>query len=154
MTDASVQGGMKVNQSEVRWFVNCVIFNVTAKLLVDSGASISMIDVKLFQKAPLTLRSSLKPINVSYVTALNGCPVKCHGECDAPLKFGNFVLRHNVIVCDLDGCEGILGVDVLNNHKGVLNLGGGYLDLGGHIIPLDHSSFVSTPACRDLILLD
>ena len=64
MTDASVQGGMKVNQSEVRWFVNCVIFNVTAKLLVDSGASISMIDVKLFQKAPLTLRSSLKPINV------------------------------------------------------------------------------------------
>ena len=127
ITDASVQGGMKVNKSEIRWFVNCVIFNVTAKLLVDSGASISMIDVKLFQKAPLTLRSSLKPINMSYVTALNGYPVKCHGECDAPLKFGNFVLRHNVIVGDLDGCEGILGVDVLNNYKGVLNLGGGYL---------------------------
>ena len=103
MTDASVQGGMKVNQSEVRWFVNCVIFNVTAKLLVDSGASISMIDIKLFQKAPLTLRSSLKPINVSYVTALNDCPVKCRGEYDAPLKFGNFVSRHNVIVNDLDG---------------------------------------------------
>ena len=92
MTDASVQGGMKVNQSEDRWFVNCVIFNVTAKLLVDSGASISMIDVKLFQKPPLTLtlRSSLKPISMSYVTTLYGCPVKCHGECDAPLKFGNF----------------------------------------------------------------
>ena len=118
--------------------------------MVDSGASISMIDVKLLQKAPLTLRSSLKPINVS---ALNGCPVKCHGECDASLKFGNFVLRHNMIVGDLDGCEGILGVDVLNNHKGVLNLGGGYLDLGGHIIPLDHSSFVSTPACRDPTLV-
>ena len=84
---------------------------------------------------------------MSYVTVLNGCFVKCHGECDAPLKFGNFVLRHNVIVGDLDGCKGILGVDVLNNHKGVLNLGGGYLDLGGHIILLDHSSFVSTPAC-------
>ena len=90
--------------------------------------------------------SSLKPINVSYVTALNGCPVKRHGECDASLKFGNFVLRDNVIVGDLDGCEGILGVDVLNNHKGVLNL-------GGHIIPLDHSSFVSTPACRDPTLV-
>ena len=111
-----------------------------------------MIDVKLFQKAPLTLRS-LKPINVSYVIALNGCPVKCHGECDASLKFGNFVLKHNMIVGDLDGCEGILGVDVLNNHKGVLNLAGGYLDLGKHIIPLDHSSFVSTPACRDPTLV-
>ena len=56
---------------------------------------------------------------------------------------------------DLDDCEGILGVDVLNNHKGILNLGGGNLDLGGHIIPLDHSSFVSTPASRDptLVLL-
>ena len=118
MTDASVQGGIKVNLSEVRWFVNCVIFNVTAKLLVDSGASISMIDVKLFQKASLTLRFSLKPINVSHVTALNGCPVKCHDDCDASLKFGNFVLRHNMIVGDLDGCEGILGVDVLNNHEG------------------------------------
>ena len=145
MTDASVQGGMKVNQSEVHWFVNCVIFNVTVKLLVDGGESISMIDVKLFQKAPLTLRSSLKPINVSYVTTLNGCPVKCHGECDASLKFGNFVLRH-MIVSDLDGCQGILGVDILN-------LGGGYLDLGGHIIPLDHSSFVSTLACRDPTLV-
>ena len=146
MTDASVQGGMKVNQFEVHWFVNCVIFNVTAKLLVDSGARISMIDVKLFQKTPL--RSSLKPINVSYVTALNGCPVKCHGECDASLKFGIFMLRYDMIVGDLDGCEGILGVDVLNNHKGVLNLGGGYLDLGGHIIPLDHSSFIPTCLCR------
>ena len=146
MTDASVQGGMKVNPSEVRCFVNCVIFNVTAKLLVDSGARISMIDVKLFQKTPLTVSSSLKPINVSYVTAVIDCPVKCHGECDAPLKFGNFVLRHNVIVGDLDGCEGILGVDVLNNHKGVLNL-------GGHITPLDYSSFVSTLACRDPTLV-
>ena len=56
-----------------------------------------------------------------------------------PLRFGNFVLRHNMIVGNLDGCEGILGVDVLNNRKGVLNLGGGYLNLSGHIIPLDHS---------------
>ena len=39
-----------------------------------------------------------------------------------------------MIVGDLDGCEGILAVDVLNNHEGVLNLGGGYLGLGGHII--------------------
>ena len=58
-----------------------------------------------------------------------------------------------MIVDDLDGCECILGLDVLNNHKGVLNLGGGYLDLGGHIIPLDHSSFVPTPACRDPTLV-
>ena len=93
MTDASVQGGMKVNQSEVRWFVNCVIFNVTAKLLVDSGASISMIDIKLFQKAPLTLRSSLKPIDVSYVTALNGCPVKCHGEVRRILEIRQFCVK-------------------------------------------------------------
>ena len=85
MTDASVQDGMKVNQFEARWFVHCIIFNVIAKLLVDSGASISMIHVKLFQKAPLTLCSSSKPINVSYVTI--SLPVKCHGECNAPLKF-------------------------------------------------------------------
>ena len=97
MSDASVRGGMKVNQSEVRWFVNCVIFNLTAKLLVGSGACISIIDVQLFQKAPLTLRSFLKPINVSYVTALNGCPVKCHGKV-VSLKFCNFVLSHNIIV--------------------------------------------------------
>ena len=45
--NVSVQCEMKVNQSEVCWFVNCVIFNVTAKLLVDSGASISMINTKL-----------------------------------------------------------------------------------------------------------
>ena len=63
-----------------------------------------------------------------------------------PLRFGNFVLRHNMIV---GGCEGVLGVDVLHNRKRVLNLGGGYLDLSGHIIPLDHTSFVSTPICRD-----
>ena len=56
---------------------------------------------------------------------------------------------HNIIVGDLDGCEGILGVDVSNNQKGALNLGGGYLDLVGHIIPLDYSSFVSTPSYRD-----
>ena len=83
MTEASVQGGMKVNQSEVCRFVNCVIFNVTAKLLVDSGASISRLMLNYFKKLH-QLRSSLKPINVSYVTALNDCPVKCHGECDAP----------------------------------------------------------------------
>ena len=65
---------------------------------------------------------------------LNGCPVKCHGEFDSPLRFGNFVLRHSMIVGDLDVCEGILAIDVLNNHEGVLNLGGGYLGLGGHII--------------------
>ena len=70
MNDASVQGGTKVNQSEVRWFVNCIAFNVTVRLLVDGGASKSMIDIKLFQKALITLRFSLKAINLSYITAL------------------------------------------------------------------------------------
>ena len=64
-----------------------------------------MIDIKLFQKSLVTLRFSLKPSYLSYVTASNCYPVKCHGEYDTLLSFGIFVLRHNMIVGDLDGCE-------------------------------------------------
>ena len=94
------------------------------------------------------MRSYLKPKDFLSIVALNGHQIECFGECDATLKFGDVVLRHKLIVGELNGCEGILGVDILNANKGVFNFGGGYLDLQGHIIPLDHTSVVCTSSCH------
>ena len=70
--------------------------------------------------------------------AVNGHNFYCYGCCDVPLKFDNVTVCQSLVVGQLHGCEGILGIDALNTHKGVLNIGSGYLELKGKITPIHH----------------
>ena len=126
-----------VHESEFCWFVDCVVFGVSVKFLVDSGASISMLTIKVFDNLPANLRPVLRKECIS-AKAVNGHDVNCYGCCDAPLKFDNVTVCQSLVVGKPHGCEGILGIDALNAHKGVLNVGGGYLELQGKIIPMHH----------------
>ena len=137
MTDASVQSGQMVDTPETRCFIDCVVFGVPVIFLVDSGASISMLAIEVFNSLPGNLCPVLQEECIS-AKAVNGHDINCYGYCDVPLKFDNVTVWQSVVVGQLHGCEGILGIDALNTHRGVLNLGGGYLELREKIIPMHH----------------
>ena len=100
-------------------------------------ASISMLTIEVFNNLPANLRPVLQKECISAKT-VNGHDINCYGCCDAPLKFDNVTVCQSLVVGQLHGCEGILGIDALNDHKGVLNVGGGYLKSQGKIIPMHH----------------
>ena len=55
----------------------------------------------------------------------------CFDHCDLPLVCDGIAapIQQNVIVSELDGCGGILRVDIINVKKAILNLAGGRLEL-------------------------
>ena len=126
-----------VNESGFRWFVDCVVFGVSVKYLVDSGARIIMLTVEVFNNLPANLGPILRKEWIS-AKAVNGHDINCYRCCDVPLKFDNVTVCQSLVVRQLHGCEGILGIDALNTRKGVLNMRGGYLELKGKIIPMHH----------------
>ena len=88
-----------------------------------------MLTIEVFNNLPANLRPVIRKECI-LAKAVNGHDINCYGCCDAPLKFDN--VCQSLVVGQLHGCEGILGIDA---HKGVLNVGGGYLELQGKLFP-------------------
>jgi hypothetical protein len=103
-------------------------------LLVDTGASISIIPYDVYQllagEDDLPLRRSSVQIEVG-----NGGQLNTEGCCELRFTLGDYDFTHLFFVCR-DSPQPILGNEFLVHHRMVLRMADGWLEFKGHDIPL------------------
>ena len=82
-------------------------------MLIDSGATASLISVKVFNQ--MANQPSLKPVKGEMV-ALNGMNLKTHGFCDFDVIIAGFCYFVRAIVAELN-ISGISRLDFLSEYE-------------------------------------
>ena len=93
-------------------------------MLVDTGATVSLVDKKVFD----LVRSgrALQKVKRRLIAA-NGESLKVYGEARLKFMLQGHLVKHDVIVCDLPGAEAIMGIDLIEDLGGVLDVANGTL---------------------------
>ena len=97
------------------------------KFLVDTGSKFTLLhsDVIVWQLLPDRDRGTLEPCNLPLV-GVGGEPLKVQGKGVVNLALGKVRTKHTVYVTTIVN-SGILGIDFLQSHGGILDLQNGYL---------------------------
>ena len=101
-------------------FVPGRIVNVDVKFLLDTGSSVSIIHPHTFELLPLSCRHTVTPSDKTIIAA-EGTKMQVQGTLQVVIKLGALVKRHTVYIAPITQA-GILGLDFLTLHQGVLDL--------------------------------
>ena len=107
------------------WYVTGLIGKLSVNLLVDTGSATSLLSVETFKKIKAA-DSSLRPADARLSTT-SGKPMDVSGEADIRLRIGGIVYPRTVVIADLDGMEGILGLDFLEDNQALIDVAAGYI---------------------------
>ena len=120
------------------WYLKCNVGQSPLRCLIDSGASLSLIDPVVFD----ALDSQAKTPLVDTKTTLhgaNGQDLKVHGETYVDLNMGVDTYSVRMIVAQLGGgLQALLGMDFLAAQQSLLNLDEGVLVYDGVEYELVH----------------
>ena len=132
INQSSIQGSIGVSSApqEAGMYVEADIHQVKCKLLVDTGATVSIVSNDIYQKIPDVARPTLTSINQEVLT-VSGDKLKILGR-------GNFLMRlHDTkymvvqaLVAQIT-VDGIIGLDCLRSNAGLIDLQNSMLEVDG-----------------------
>ena len=93
-------------------------------MLVDTGATVSLVDKKVFDLAKTG--GSLRKVTRQLIAA-NWESLQVYGETCLNFMLQGHLVKHDVIVCDLPGVEAIMGIDLIEDLGGMLDVANGTL---------------------------
>ena len=99
--------------------------------LIDTGCSTSIVAVEVYGNIPKGVRPELEEVNMDLQTA-NGDRLVVLGRAEMEITLEGKTYCHRFIVAELTN-EGILGIDFLRTHQGVVDIGKSRVFLGGSI---------------------
>ena len=111
---------------EACWYMRAEINEVGASVLIDTGATYSLMHIAIFRK--LHMRS-LEPCTKSLRMA-DGTRMDVVGTCQCTLSVCGQTFRQAFIVADLGHLEAIIGMDFMRTNNVVLDAGQGNLRIG------------------------
>ncbi|GFX60151.1 retrovirus-related Pol polyprotein from transposon 412 [Trichonephila clavipes] len=112
-----------VNGGDKRLYVIGQINNISCRMVVDTGANVSIIRKDLAQNSKVSIIWT--PPCVSLQT-LTGDKIQVHGKANVTLRFGNVDHHHTAYIADItDLC--ILGLDFLKNYNFKLDFENNYM---------------------------
>lgn len=114
-------------------FADCQINNVKVKFLVDTGSPVSLISNETFKK--LKLDSPLNKISSTLSTA-NGNLLTVKGKCTLNIEIGPFEVTQELIVADIKGSSGILGMNFFHENEIDIQIRSQSLRIKDQSIPL------------------
>jgi hypothetical protein len=129
---SSIQGSIGVSSAaqEAGMYVKADIHQIKCKLLVDTGATVSIVSNDIYQKIPGVARPTLTSTNQEVLTA-SGDKLKILGR-------GNFLMRlddtKDMVVQALVAqitVDGIIGLDCLRSNVGLIDLQNSMLEVNG-----------------------
>ena len=88
--------------------------NTPSNLLIDTGASVSLVNTKLIEQ--IGMMGEISPTNIT-IAGLDNVIVPTKGEINLPIKFGNTMFNHNFVVCNELEHEFLIGMDILSDQK-------------------------------------
>ena len=108
-------------------FLSSSILGVEIDFLLDTGSTLTVRHPDKFMGIAEKERPRLCRNN-SQIRMANGDLLASYGEAILPLCIGDQVLQHTVVVADIEA-PGILGLDFLKRHKGILDASNGILTI-------------------------
>ena len=119
------------------WYLRGKIGKSPVLLLIDSGASVSLIDEAVYNALDDSVKSPLSPTNKLLRNA-NGQVMAVKGESVVKVKFDEDVHSIPLIVAPLGGLQAIVGMDWLSNESSKIDLEQGILSYGKGEYELHH----------------
>ena len=91
---------------------------VKVSCLIDTGSTRTILRKSIFDQIPLQHKNRLPRMNVSELSLelADGQPLNCYAHVIMPLKIGNVLVNHPVLVSDIAD-QAILGLDFLKAHN-------------------------------------
>ena len=120
---------MRVLSAGQCWFLRGGLDDVRLEWLVDTGAVPNLLDTAAYEAISDTARKPLLETNV-HLFGANGGPLTVHGWTEVVLVVEGRRYELPVIVADLEGLQGILGINFLEDNDCSINVKRGYLDCG------------------------
>ena len=107
------------------------VHGVGVQALIDTGAWCTMLDYPAFRRIHSHHELELTKTNRKFHGA-TGTSMKLYGEVkEVPIMLGGHVFHTNVIVCDVTGSEVLLGMDFLQRHSAIVDIGRSTITLRG-----------------------
>lgn len=121
---------------EVCWFVTVQIEKYPVTLLFDTGAGRTMIDRETLSAIKLiNPEINVKISRIKLLTA-SGDLMPVDGVFTGTIVIGVYVVEHNLVVANIDGVNGVLGMDLIDRLGSPVELAGGILSLSQGLIYL------------------
>ena len=134
-------------------FIATKIEEQSINMLVDTDASVTVINKVMFDKLYPSSSNVLEPVQLNLVTA-TGEIAPFYGKKIVEIKIGNYVFNHEILVADIQN-DGILGVDFLSPNKIDVLLSKSCLQIKGKKIPCFHFDKKLKPTvCRVTVTED
>lgn len=107
------------------WFANVEVDSTDVNMLIDTGSAVTLISKEKY----VELNRSFSDLSVvkSKLATADGEPLRVSGETVLPICIGDKIYTNSVIVAELGGMPGILGLDFLSKNLFVFDTGNGRL---------------------------
>ena len=115
-------------------YVTAKIFGMDAYLLIDTGATVSLLSKVCYRNMFGTKHSSFEKVE-SNVLSANGSPVDVYGKTSIDLVLNGTTMSHEMIIADLS-VDGIFGLDFLVKHEAVIDTGRQQISICGREHPI------------------
>ncbi|CAG2223333.1 unnamed protein product [Mytilus edulis] len=118
--------GVNKLANEAGMFIEAKVNGCKAKMLIDTGATVSLISKKMFDSMKSQV---LSPMDREILTA-NGSPLILFGKTIIDIDLNGHVCSNIAVVADLN-VDGILGIDFQRSHNCVINITKGSIWVNG-----------------------
>ncbi len=114
------------------------INGVEAEMLIDTGATISIISQGLISSMSECSRPEVIPTNIQVFLA-NNAQLKVYGHATVEMQLGGRVTQHKIMVADIHN-DVLLGLDFMDRRDCIIDIAGKSLRMGDLELPLRKTS--------------
>ena len=129
------------------FYIDTTICGKPISLLVDTGASVTIISKKFLDNIDSALVPGISTVKIKMMTA-TGELTPFNGETQIYIRFGKNLIKHNVLIADIP-IEGILGMDFLTKNGCDVLLSKNCIKYKGQEVPcFKYRSSPNASCCR------
>ena len=100
--------------------LSCDIYNTPVTFLIDTGAGVSLLNKKVWDKVK-PLEVILCPVTAHRLVEVDDIPIKVQGSVSLPVTIAGMQIQHHFIIAEQTTAEAILGLHFLEAHKCILD---------------------------------
>ena len=127
------------------------INGVAVNFMVDTGASVSLLHADIWNEITTDCDLGLEAWHRKLI-GMEGSPLSVLGTATLGVGLGGITVQSDFLVAAELSSKAIIGLDFLEKHEAVLNLGQGVLHLKGRAIPLGKTSPISAMGVNNINL--
>ena len=117
------------------WYMRGGMGDLSVEMLIDTGSVPNLLSISVYEGLSEFVKRPLRKSDTRLYAA-NGAELAVYGETVVDFLIGEMCYQVPMLVAELPGAQGILGMEFLMNHECTLNLYEGYLESKGSKHPL------------------